>query len=558
MTGGFNPRELLDHDINPNEDSDGLSHHGRETPEDSHSRDQADPKKRRERALSELAAKIPHISIKPEKIDDTLGRSPQFEQEQTMLEAGVGLDLNRNGIGLSNGMNAGSVRTEGPNIKYGMSNTLVPAMLGKAADEKKCKNCGYKLEGIVENAKKNGLCSVCDPREVPESRPLRTIDMTSLQEAEDRTRELLEMDDEIDPSFGDTRKIPYFRASEDSFTYAWDSVVKAKRRYKGRRMYDEEESDEDERKSKAKRKRSKRRKGKTQKKGARGGRQTKSASKRRASRVALDVDRGSKRQAFHPNIHSEAVKRIGAGRNDAIPLRLRDPVAWERKKANERMRRQVGSVPRSLGLSHHADTRGTGTKGRSILGGTIGGGTKLPSISRMGTSTSKFPKAAIGDPLGMHDPLLAKMNPRLPKEGSLDGVLSVTPNPPTMNAGMPRDPKLLERLKRMQAAKLMAQAEEEDFDPENSQYGINVSKSKPNISRSEFMAMKRKIEKLLQRLNKLTKATPELDNAGKVGSVVSGHESSAPTGATKTNEEEKAFRFVDMSLAQEMGLVGKK
>ena len=255
-------------------------------------------------------------------------------------------------------------------------------------------------------------------------------------------------------------------------------------------MYDEEESDEDERKSKAKRKRSKRSKGKTQKKGARGGRQTKSASKRRASRVALDVDRGSKRQAFHPNIHSEAVKRIGAGRNDAIPLRLRDPVAWERKKANERMRRQIGSVPRALGLSHHADTRGMGTKGRSILGGTIGGGTKLPSVSRMGTSTSKFSRGATGDPLGMHDPLLAK--------------------------------------------------------------------SKPNISRSEFMAMKRKIEKLLQRLNKLAKATPELDNAGKVGAVVSGHESSAPTGATKTNEEEKAFRFVDMALAQEMGLVGKK
>lgn len=42
-----------------------------------------------------------------------------------------------------------------------------------------------------------------------------------------------------------------------------------------------------------------------------------------------------------------------------------------------------------------------------------------------------------------------KMNPRLPKEGSLDGVLSVKPNPPTMNAGMPRDPDLLARLKRM-------------------------------------------------------------------------------------------------------------
>lgn len=42
------------------------------------------------------------------------------------------------------------------------------------------------------------------------------------------------------------------------------------------------------------------------------------------------------------------------------------------------------------------------------------------------------------------------MNPRLPKEGSLDGVLSRNPDPPAMNAGMPRDPDLLNRLKRMQ------------------------------------------------------------------------------------------------------------
>tara|TARA_R100001440_G_scaffold35191_2_gene54203 strand:- start:3554 stop:5290 length:1737 start_codon:yes stop_codon:yes gene_type:complete len=560
MMGGFNPREVLDHDINPNEDSDGLSHHGRETPEDGRSRDQADPKKRRERALSELAAKIPHVSIKPQKIDDVLGRSPQFEQEQTMLEAGIGLDLNRNGIGLSNGMNAGSVRTEGPNVRYGMSNTLVPAMLGKAEEGGSpelptCKNCGYKM-GIARYARGKELCVVCDPeiQDKVEAKVRRNLVPKPVREIDFNP----DPNEQYDPRFGDTSKYPEFTASEDSFTYAWDSVLKAKRRYKGRRMYDEEESDEDERKSKAKRKRSKRRKGKTQKKGARGGRQIKSASKRRASSVALDVDRGSKKQAFHPNIHSEAVKRIGSGRNEAIPLRLRDPVAWERKKANERMRRQVGSVPRALRLSHHADTRGMGTKGRSILGGTIGTGTRMPSVSRMGTSTSKFSRGAVGDPLGINDPLVAKMNPRLPKEGSLDGVLSVTPNPPTMNAGMPRDPKLLERLKRMQAAKLMAQAAEEDFDPKNSEYGINVSKSKPNISRSEFMAMKRKIEKLLQRLNKLTKATPELDNAGKVGAVVSGHESSAPTGATKTNEEEKAFRFVDMALAQEMGLIGKK
>ena len=42
------------------------------------------------------------------------------------------------------------------------------------------------------------------------------------------------------------------------------------------------------------------------------------------------------------------------------------------------------------------------------------------------------------------------MNPRLPKEGSLDGVLSRNPDPPAMNAGMPRDPDLLDRLKAMQ------------------------------------------------------------------------------------------------------------
>ena len=39
MTHGFNPREVLDHDINPNEDSDGLSHHGMQTPEDQASRE---------------------------------------------------------------------------------------------------------------------------------------------------------------------------------------------------------------------------------------------------------------------------------------------------------------------------------------------------------------------------------------------------------------------------------------------------------------------------------------------------------------------------------------
>ncbi len=65
-----------------------------------------------------------------------------------------------------------------------------------------------------------------------------------------------------------------------------------------------------------------------------------------------------------------------------------------------------------------------------------------------------------------------KMNPRLPKRGALDGVLSRNPDPPTMHAGMPRDPDLLARLKRMHEAKMKAK-EEEDFDPETAKYGIN-------------------------------------------------------------------------------------
>ena len=399
MTHGFNPREVLDNDINPNEDRDGLSHHGRETNEDAQSRDQQDPQKRRERALAELQAKIPHVSIRPTKIDDVLGRSPQMEQEQSMLESGVGLQLNRRGVGYSQGMNAGSVRSEGPNVKYGMSNTLVPAMLGKA------------------------------------------------------------------------------------------DIEKARRKYKGRRYSEDEEDAEEERKAKAKSKRKKKR-SKKKSKTAVGGRDIKSRTKRKSASDQIQLDRGAKVQAFHPNKYSDAIRRVGSARSEQIPLRLRDPIAWERKKAYERMRRAAGPLPR--GLTHHADTRGVGKLGGTI-GGTKGTSTKMPRIPMVarGTSTSAFKPTGRGiDPLGIHDPLIAK--------------------------------------------------------------------AKPNITRSELMNMKRKIESLLAKLNKLTKSNPDLGIEGKVGSAVSGHESSAPTGPTKTNEEVKAYRFVDMALANEMGLVGKK
>ena len=85
-TGGFNPREVLDLDINPNEDSDGLSHHTRHSREDMDSLDQMDPKKRRLKALQELLPALPHISVKPVDIDDDIGRTPMAESNSTLLE----------------------------------------------------------------------------------------------------------------------------------------------------------------------------------------------------------------------------------------------------------------------------------------------------------------------------------------------------------------------------------------------------------------------------------------------------------------------------------------
>ena len=120
FTGGYNGREMLDYDINPNEDSDGLSHHSLKTPEDEESVNQSDPKKRRERALRELASQIPHISIKPMEIDDVLGRTPMTDGMQQLLESGMGVDMGlmANGGSLAAGANAGPIRSPTGQISY--------------------------------------------------------------------------------------------------------------------------------------------------------------------------------------------------------------------------------------------------------------------------------------------------------------------------------------------------------------------------------------------------------------------------------------------------------
>lgn len=407
FTGGYNGREMLgDYDVNPNEDSDGLSHHTRQSPEDYESTDQADPKKRRKRAMEELEPPIPHISMKPAKIDEEISRSPQGDGTNELLESGLGVDMGlaARGISQAAGANVGPIRSPTGQISY-------------------------------------------------------------------------------QSDIGKTIEVPF------SMT---DALLKAKRRFKGRKYEEDEESKEDERKAKQKRKREKKRKGKG-KKTARGGREIKSATKRRAASAERNLNRYSKRQAFNPNTKSLPLRMLGATRAEGIPLRLRDPVAWERKKAYERERRKRGAMPR--GLSHHYDTAATGGRGLT-LGGTKGTSTKMPSSPKMGTNPTRasasrrerISPGGVGDPLGTSDAL-----PALSK--AVSGLAS--------------------------------------------------------LNRAEVKALLRKVEQLLNKLNRMKKSTPEHGNEAKVGNQAGKDKGTAPQGMTTLDEEKEAYRmFDDTSLVE--------
>ena len=152
-------------------------------------------------------------------------------------------------------------------------------------------------------------------------RPKPKKENRDLQEEEDNAKRAVGIYDKIDPAFAEfVGKFPYFRASEDDYT-ALSDIIKARRKYKGRRYNEDEESDEDERKSKAKHKRKKKRRGRGKKAGG-GSREPKSKSKRRAKSTERNLSRSSKTQAFHPNVHSHAMRSLGSGRSDQLPLRL--------------------------------------------------------------------------------------------------------------------------------------------------------------------------------------------------------------------------------------------
>jgi len=417
FTGGHNPREVLDLDINPNEDNDGLSHHGRHTTEDTESREQRDPDKRRRRALLELAPAITHISIKPEDMDSMIDNSPRFEEENKLLETGLGVDLGANGLSLSAGANRGSVRSTTPYVTYGRS-----------------------------------------------------------------------------PTFGKTIET------------ALSDLSKARRKYKGRKYSDDEEDDEEEQKSKRKNKRKKKRSGLRGRKKA-GGR-LKGSNSRNPKRTTATVA-GAARRQINRGERDQVMDRGKQGRrttgsHSELSLKYRDPIAYARKLANEKLRRQSGAMPRSM--THHrsasAGVSSDTTRG-STIGGTKAGGTRLPSSPNLGTRMDsgrqydQKVEPGSGDPLGTEDPL--KLAMEISKAGGLK-----------------------------------------------------------TLSRTEIIGLKAKIEKLLRQLEKITKATPELEENAKRGARASEDVATAPTGGTKLDDGHEAWMFEDPTALQAAGVVGKR
>ncbi len=527
FTGGYRGREMLgDYDVNPNENADGLSHISQYGAASLETMEQKDPKKRREKAEKEMEGELPHISIKPEEMAESINSTPMMANESTLLESGMGVDMgHKNGLGISAGANAGPVQREGPGMIFGRSEDAfedawslvknggdedLPSrkeMVGDMEDQKAEQLQDYYSELGEEGRKNRTGFMLTDLFEMGNSGNIGGMSEggvlseevlnpeTDKNEAKSRLEQAfphplggwpegsfkwfaptpMGEDHEFSEDFQDKL------ASTDPVFVS--DIVKAKRKKKGRKYEEDEESEEDEKKAKKKAKRERKRKMKRGKKEA--SRQPYSKTKRRAASAEQNLSRNTKQQAFAP-------RRMFSGNPRAkdLPLRLRDPVAYQRKLAAEKFRREMGSLP--TGQSAHADTRGiTGERVQTI--GQGGKGTKLPSqpSSSKGTSFKK-PKTAERDAALLHDPLGG-------------------------------DALKMEIEKRLQSR------------------ATDIS----GFTRTELQALKRDLKKLLEAVQKLTKSTPELNAEAKRGNQASEETNSAPTGPT---ENLKGWRFDDTSL----------
>lgn len=487
FTGGFNGREMVgDYDVNPNENADGLSHHSQEGAVSESFREQVDAQARRKKALREMSGDLPHVSVKPEEIADTLNSTPQTEAESMLAEAGTGLDMGTpSGIAASNGGQVGPIRREGPGLLFGRSMEIVEDVWGllkaspmdeaverktdaAAAEMQELADRGYEtghrvLGGFIANRREgNELSQVLAPmvvsgrhaRDNPmDDEPLSGEELhenfydvydpdfkEAIQQGAESTRQQIQDDigsedvrmfvpvpphvalkpedfhpeviarrtpplNELRPGVGqfsafwespnDPRSWQAKNASADRPTLLSD-IIKAKRKVRGRKYEDDDESEEEEKKGRAKKRRKRKRKMKQGKKES--SRDIKGKTARRAAAAEQSIDRETKRQAFGP-------RRMFSGnpRASGVPLRIRDPVAYQRKLANERMRREQGALPRDITV--HRDTRGIQGKIQTI--GREPSGTKFNVSAPKGTSMRQFKKPKNADSMGslVHDPL---------------------------------------------------------------------------------------------------------------------------------------------------------
>ena len=578
FTGGARPREMVgDFDVNPNENADGLSHHNREGTSTEDFQEQINPKKRREKAMRDMEGEMPHISIKPEEIGEMLNETPMLEDESRLLETGLGVDMGHmsRGIGISAGANLGPVRREGPGLIFGRSNdafedawSLVKTSVFGDEDEERERRLTNEGEGMANISQRIYEEEFDDEdSEISQNQKWDNINIgrtpsrqgdrwfhhkasgsvtgdseeEMMEEMEGQHRDQnLDWEDTTlfspvpkhsavpntgyhpdDPRFSDEpnslhnlldRRIGDWHIDPnkdkefvDKFTSSdpvfISDISKAKRRKKRGRKYEEdEESEEDEKKTKKKRQRKRKRALKRGKNRRRGSRDIKGLTARRAGAVEQNVSRSPKGQAFAP-------RRMMGGnpRAKSVPLRIRDPIAYQRKLANERMARQQGALPRDM-TSHH-DTRGI--KGKIQTIGMEGKGTKMPSQpqSSKGTSLSGFkkPKSAEREGSLIHDPLSS-------------------------------DPL------KMAIAK-------------NLGLGLG-SKGLGGLNRSELLDLRRNVKKLVEMLGKLSKATPELGNEAKRGSRPTSNTGTDPGEKSLEREEDKSWRFLDLSHGNNGHLVG--
>lgn len=544
FTYGHNPREMMgDYDANANDDADGLSHHSRESGE-SAMRDQLDPKKRREKALKEMEGELPHISIKPEKIADTLASTPQKKDEGMLAEARTGVDMGLpGGLSASTGAQISPVMREGPGLLFGRSEDIVESVWGRIikitpeeAKEFAHDEQSAELQGVAEEQFGRGIpfASATAAKIVPnpnepnegvmrggkigagiefDDLPDNIDEMRAfVEQLPEEARSLMEMfrqQGEFAPD--DVRMFlptpPQFEMEDERrgeatglprlMEQVWQEknasadppltsdIIKAKRKKKGRKYEEDEESEEDERKSKRSKKRKRKRKMKQGKKEA--SRDIKGKTARRAASAEQNLDRGTKRQAF-----GERRMFSGNPRASSIPLRLRDPIAYQRKLANEKMRREQGALPRDITV--HRDTSGLQGKIQTI--GMNPSGTKMGVSAPKGTSMNQFKPSKGAKATGslMHDPLAAE---------------------PLMKA--------------------------------------------KGLTRLEISDLKRQLDKLVKIIEGLKKSPPVFDENAKRGGQASPERASSTADKHLEREEDKpAYRFEDTSIPLVTGVVGKR